>query len=79
MENNILIDTQIGEIQLTDYGVSGICIFCLSGRAARGLSQKKKEQLSINFLYPFELHKKEEFHTWMNARNNQVKLVNSLL
>jgi len=73
VENNQKIVTQIGEIQLTDYGVSGICIFCLSGRAARGLSQKKKEQLSINFLYPFELHKKEEFHTWMNARNNLVK------
>ena len=73
LENNQKITTQIGEIQLTDYGVSGICVFCLSGRAARGLSQNKKEQLSINFLYPFGLKEKEDFITWMNTRNRLIK------
>lgn len=72
MENNQKIATQIGEIQLTDYGVSGICIFCLSGRASRGLSQKKKEQISINFFHPFHLNTQEEFINWMNTRNNLV-------
>lgn len=73
LENNILIDTQIGEIQLTDYGVSGICIFCLSGRVSRGLSLNKKEQIFINFMYPFNLNKKEDFIKWMDERNNLVK------
>ena len=73
LENNILIDTQIGEIQLTDYGVSGICIFCLSGQVSRGLSLNKKEQISINFMHPFNLNKKEDFIKWMDERNNLVK------
>lgn len=73
IENNKLITTQIGEIQLTDYGVSGICIFCLSGQVSRGLSQNKKEQISINFLHPFNITTKEEFITWMDKRNKIVK------
>ena len=73
LENNNPISTQIGEIQLTDYGVSGICIFCLSGQVSRGLYNNKKEQISINFLHPFNINTKEEFITWMNNRNNIVK------
>ena len=73
LENNKIIDTRIGEIQLTDYGVSGICIFCLSGQVSRGLSLNKKEQISINFMHPFNLSKKEEFIKWMDERNTLVK------
>lgn len=73
IENNKIKATQTGEIQLTDYGVSGICIFSLSGQVARGLSKNKKEQISINFLHPFNINNKEEFITWMNKRNNLVK------
>ena len=73
IENNKEIDTQIGEIQLTDYGVSGICIFSLSGKVSRGLSQNKKEQIKINFLHPFAIKTKEEFINWMNTRNKTVK------
>lgn len=72
IENNHLIDSQIGEIQLTDYGVSGICIFCLSGRVSRGLSEYKNEQIQINFLHPFSIDKEENFITWMDKRNNIV-------
>lgn len=73
IENNNLIATQTGEIQLTDYGVSGICIFCLSGQVSRGLYENKKEEISINFLYPFNINSKEEFISWMNNRNKLVK------
>jgi predicted Rossmann fold flavoprotein len=73
LENNTPISNQIGEIQLTDYGVSGICIFCLSGQVSRGLYNNKKEEISINFLHPFNINTKEEFITWMNNRNNIVK------
>jgi len=41
-----------GEIQLTDYGVSGICIFNLSGLVSMALNNKKKVSIKINFL-PF--------------------------
>lgn len=72
IENNKKISTQIGEIQLTDYGISGICIFCLSGQVSRGIFNNKKEQISINFLYPFNIYTKEDFITWMNNRNKKV-------
>ena len=72
IENNKLINSQIGEIQLTDYGLSGICIFSLSGKISRGLYQNKKEQISINFLHPFNITNSNEFITWMNNRNKQV-------
>lgn len=72
IENNKIINTKTGEIQLTDYGVSGICIFCLSGQVSRGLYQNKKEQLSINFLHPFNINTKEDFIKWMTNRNKKV-------
>ena len=73
IENNQKIATQIGEIQLNNYGVSGICIFCLSGQATRGLYLNKQEQIAINFLHPFNINNKEEFINWMDQRNNLVK------
>lgn len=73
IENNQELTTQIGEIQLTDYGVSGICIFSLSGQVSRGLSLNKKEQIKINFLHPFGIKDKQEFLIWMNNRNNLIK------
>ena len=39
-----------GELQLTDYGISGICIFQLSSLASRALSRKKKVKVEIDFL-----------------------------
>lgn len=41
-----------GEVQLTDYGISGICTFNLSHRAVRGIYNGKKEVIKINFV-PF--------------------------
>lgn len=73
IENNKKIDTKIGEIQLTNYGVSGICVFCLSGQVSKGLFQKKQEQILINFLHPFSIYNKEEFITWMEKRNHEIK------
>ena len=51
-EDNKFIKEESGEIQLTNYGVSGICIFNLSRFIARGLNENKQEQVKINFL-PF--------------------------
>lgn len=73
IENNKIINKEIGEIQLTNYGVSGICIFNLSGQASRGLHSKKKEQISINFLNPININTEEEFVNWMDTRNKQIK------
>ena len=49
-ENDKLIKKSIGEVQLTDYGISGICTFQLSSDCIRGLDSGKKEVIKVNFL-----------------------------
>lgn len=61
-EDDDLIKREAGEIQLTNYGISGICVFNLSNYVARGLDNGKKEFVSINFL-PF-LNDYEEAQKW---------------
>lgn len=51
-ENEKYIDTQIGEVQLTNYGISGICVMNLSGRVSRIIDNNNKAYLKINFI-PF--------------------------
>lgn len=53
-----------GEIQLTDYGISGICVFNLSGFINKMLYQKKNVFVSINFI-PFI---KNDYYKWFNSR-----------
>ena len=48
-ENDTFIREEVGEINFTDYGISGICVMQLSGIVARGLG-KNKYNLSINFV-----------------------------
>ncbi len=67
-EDNNIIGMEEGEIQLTNYGVSGICIFNLSSNIARGLSQNKKEELIINFLPFIESSAKE----WLEEREKYI-------
>lgn len=72
-EDNKLIKQEIGEIQLTNYGVSGICIFQLSSLISRGLYNNKKEQIQINFLKQLNISNEQEFINWLEQRNNRVK------
>ena len=48
--DNQLMKEEDGEIMLTDYGVSGICVFNLSSIANRKLKGNKKVEVKINFL-----------------------------
>ncbi len=56
-EDDKFIKEEKGEIQLTNYGISGICIFNLSRFVSLGLSHNKKEEIVIDFVP--ELSKKE--------------------
>jgi len=67
-ENDKLIKQEIGELQLTKNGLSGICIFNLSGRLKRGLDIGNKEDIIINFL-PFI----NNIEIFMHDRNNKVQ------
>lgn len=72
-ENEINIGEETGEIQLTNYGISGICVFNLSGRVARGIENKKKEKVKINFLYGLNIKNIKEFIIWMDKRSKILK------
>ena len=70
---SLLVDNQIirqetGELQLTDNGVSGICIFNLSSDAIRALEDNKKVKLSINFA-PFT----NDFYHFFEERSLSIK------
>ncbi len=51
VDNNKLKE-ETGEVMLTNYGLSGICIFNLSGIATRALNNNLNVEIGINFL-PF--------------------------
>jgi len=52
LEDGKNVKEESGEIQLTNYGISGICVFNLSNIVSRGLDNNKKEEILIDFL-PF--------------------------
>lgn len=72
-ENNWSIAKEIGEIQLTDYGISGICAMNLSGRIARGLDKRKKEAVKINFLSGLNIYTETQCLEFINRRNNLLE------
>ena len=51
-ENGVKVREELGQVQFTDYGLSGICIFNLSYYAVKGLNKNKKEVITID-LMPF--------------------------
>lgn len=66
--NNEKVKEEIGEIQLTNYGISGICTFNISGIATKSLLEKKKVVVEINFLPSLE----ESFYNWFTSRNERI-------
>lgn len=77
-ENDQIIAFEDGEIQLTDYGVSGICIFNLSLLVSKGLDLGKKEEIIIDFI-PF-LETIEMARDWFIDRTNKTnRTVNELV
>lgn len=51
-EDGVKVREELGQVQFTDYGLSGICIFNLSYYAVKGLNKNKKEVITID-LIPF--------------------------
>lgn len=49
-----LLAEDTGEVQLTDYGISGIPVFQVSRFAARALYEKKRVRAVLNFMPDFE-------------------------
>ncbi len=63
-DNKRFICEEYGELQLTDYGISGICTFQISGRAIN----LEKPNVKINFLYDIDNYDK-----WIIERNKKLK------
>lgn len=78
-ENGSLIKEQSGEIQLTDYGISGICVFNLTHQISRGLYNNKKEIVKIDFLPFLEENKKENLEKIFNANKTIKEQLNGIL
>lgn len=68
VDNNV-VSSDIGEVQFTDYGLSGIVIFQQSGFVKRLLDSNKKPMISLNFAYDWELVDLVNF-VKESARNN---------
>ncbi len=66
--NDNYIKNSEGEIQLTDYGISGICIFQLSSLVNKALYDNKKVNIKINFI-PWINNNIKEF---LSDRNNKL-------
>ena len=72
----------IGEIQFTDYGLSGIPVFQISHFLSKGLYEKKKVEVQLNLLPNFEKEElKEEiaFRRSMFANMPATALLNGLI
>ena len=54
---------ETGELLFADYGVSGVCVFQLSGLAAQALGSRKSVRLLINLL-----HEADDIPAWLSAR-----------
>jgi len=70
--DNECVKQETGEIMLTDYGVSGICIFNLSGIAAKALDSNKKVDVKINFLSNLEIDDINTAVKWFDEYTNRV-------
>ena len=71
-----LVKEEKGEVMLTDYGLSGICIFNLSSYATRSLHDNKKVRVDINFL-PWL---KDDLNKYLSNRNNRLEdVLNGML
>ncbi|MBQ2987017.1 MAG: NAD(P)/FAD-dependent oxidoreductase [Tyzzerella sp.] len=64
-ENETFISEDTGELQLTNYGISGIPVFQISRYAAKGLYEKKKINVVIDFIPSMT---EDELYTYVNER-----------
>ena len=70
-EDDEFISSSVGEVQLTDYGISGICTFNLSHFVTRGLDVGRKEVIKVNFLPFIKDNYMEWFNTYSNKHNDK--------
>ncbi len=65
--NDELIKSELGELQLINNGISGICTFNLSRLAVESISKNELVQVSINFMPDYE-----NIMEFLEERNNRL-------
>lgn len=78
IEDGKTIKSETGEVQFTDYGISGICSMQLSKYISYGIMDKKCEKIVINFISDIAKNK-EEFIKFIESNNWLDFEVRSLL
>lgn len=73
--NNKLEQEQTGEIQLTDYGVSGICVMQLSNLAVKALNKNQQVFLKINFLSEYDF---DSLNILLDKYDKRLKIIEVL-
>ena len=66
------VKSEVGEVQFTDYGLSGICVFNLSNCVGRLLSLGCKVSVKINFFYDFSIFSVSSMYDFMCSINSRV-------
>lgn len=66
------ISEEEGQIQLTDYGVSGVCAFNLSIKANTALALSKSVHLKINFIPFLKLNSTSSVLDYLENRNKML-------
>jgi predicted Rossmann fold flavoprotein len=64
------VHTEEGEIQLTSYGISGICVFNVSRYASIALANKQDVYVCINFVPSIS-----NIYTYLNNTKNTINMV----
>lgn len=67
-EDNKEVKKETGELQITDYGISGICVMQLSSIVTKGIDKGKKEVISINFLKEVN-----DVYDWLIKRSEKLE------
>ena len=70
--NDKFVEKETGEVQFTNYGLSGICIFNLSSLVSRALEEKEEVKISINFLDDLGINNKDDFKEFFLSMNNNL-------
>ncbi len=71
IDNNAL-QSEIGEIQFTNYGLSGICIYNLSLDINKYLSKKSDIKIRINLFDGLGINTKDELDNYLTKQNSKL-------
>lgn len=72
-DGNEIVKSEVGELQLTNYGISGICTLQISNQAVKMMSNNKNPYIKINFLNFLNINTKERFIEYFNKRSNNLQ------